>query len=139
MSSGVGVNDEVVSAYNELKLSHKSRYIILQLSTDLKQVVVAKRAPTTATWADFIAELPKDDCRYGVFDLEFKSEDGDRSKLVFVLWAPDTAKTKPKMIYTSSKGDLRKSLVGIGVEIQATDRSEIDLEAVLDKAKKATR
>ena len=47
--------------------------------------------------------------------------------------APDTAKVKSKMIYASSKGDLRKKLVGIGTEIQATDSSEIDFATVLDK------
>ena len=47
--------------------------------------------------------------------------------------APDTAKIKSKMVYTSSKGDLRKKLVGIGTEIQATDHSEIDFNTVLDK------
>jgi cofilin len=43
------------------------------------------------------------------------------------------------MLYTSSKADLRKKLVGIATEIQATDASEIDYEAVLEKASRETR
>jgi cofilin len=50
-----------------------------------------------------------------------------------VLWSPDTAKIKSKMLYTSSLADLRKKLVGIGTEVQATDSSEIDYEEVLNK------
>ena len=38
-----------------------------------------------------------------------------------------------------SKADLRKSLVGIGVEIQATDAAEIDYEAVLEKVKRGVK
>lgn len=37
------------------------------------------------------------------------------------------------MIYASSKDALRKTLVGIAVEIQGTDESEVAYDAVLDK------
>jgi cofilin len=47
--------------------------------------------------------------------------------------APESAKLKRKMLIASSKDAFRKKLVGIGTEIQATDRAEIDKSAVLDK------
>jgi cofilin len=50
--------------------------------------------------------------------------------------APDTAKIKQKMLYASSKDALRKKLVGIATEIQATDLSEIAYDVVLDKVSK---
>merc|ERR1712146_670036 len=86
-------------------------------------------------YGQFVENLPKDDCRYAVYDFEYDQPDcgGKRSKILFVLWSPDTAKIKSKMLYTSSKDGLRKKLVGIGTEIQATDSSEIDFETVLDK------
>jgi cofilin len=43
------------------------------------------------------------------------------------------------MLYTSSKADLKKMLVGIGAEIQGTDRSEVAYEEILDKCKQNTR
>ncbi len=46
---------------------------------------------------------------------------------------PDGAKVKAKMIYTSSKDSVRKKLVGIGTEVQATDKAEISHDAVLEK------
>lgn len=52
-----------------------------------------------------------------------------------VIRAPDTSKVKQKMLYASSKDALRKKLVGIGTEIQATDASEIAYETVLEKVK----
>ncbi|MGW8881951.1 hypothetical protein, partial [Streptomyces mirabilis] len=52
----------------------------------------------------------------------------------FVSWAPDTAKTKQKTLFASSKDALRRSLIGIVVEIQGTEYSEVAYESLLDKA-----
>eukprot|EP01108_Squamamoeba_japonica_P004034 TRINITY_DN321_c0_g1_i1.p2 TRINITY_DN321_c0_g1~~TRINITY_DN321_c0_g1_i1.p2 ORF type:complete len:144 (-),score=63.82 TRINITY_DN321_c0_g1_i1:79-510(-) len=135
MASGVGVNDECVTKFQELKLGHKNSYIIYKLSDDLTEVEVEKLGEPGADYASFVAALPKDDCRYAVYDFEYEQADGGgkRTKILFVLWSPDTAKIKSKMLYTSSKADLRKKLVGIGTEVQATDASEVDFETVLDK------
>merc|ERR1711862_143693 len=134
MSSGVAVSDEVVTKYQELKLGHQHRFIFFKLTDGLKEVVFEKACPPKSDFAEFVASLPASDCRYAVYDFEYKAEDGgDRGKIVFVLWCPDTAKIKSKMIYTSSKDAIRKKLVGIGTEIQATDKAEIAYEAVLEK------
>jgi len=52
-----------------------------------------------------------------------------------MIRSPETAKIKQKMLYASSKDALRKKLVGIAHEIQATDPSEITFETVLEKVK----
>lgn len=81
------MNDEVVAKYQELKLGHQHRYVIFKMSDDLKEVVFEKVSAAGATYADFEAELPKNDCRYAVYDFAFKAEDGgDRNKILFVLW-----------------------------------------------------
>jgi len=140
MSSGAGVADECISKYQELKLGHAYRFIIYKLSDDNSQVVIDQTAPPTASYDDFKKSLPPNDCRYAVYDFEFTATEGGlRQKLFFILWAPDTAKIKPKMLYTSTKADFRKKLVGISAEIQATDNSEIDYDTILDKAKKDTK
>lgn len=43
--------------------------------------------------------------------------------------SPDEAKIKNKMLYASSKDALRRALVGIAVEIQGTDFSEVAYES----------
>jgi cofilin len=43
------------------------------------------------------------------------------------------------MLYTSSKADLRKKLVGVATELQATDASEIDYDSILEKASRDVR
>jgi len=37
------------------------------------------------------------------------------------------------MIYAGTKDTLKKALVGIQIEIQGTDKSEVDEQLVLDK------
>jgi len=138
--SGVNPTDECISKFNELKLAHAYRYIIFKLNDKNTEIVVEKTGPASAKWQEFVAALPQDDCRYGVFDFEFTVEDGGaREKIVFVLWSADAAKIKSKMLYTSSKDALKKRLNLLGNDIQATDAGEIAYEVVLDKVKTFTK
>mmetsp|Transcript_20493 Transcript_20493/g.28747 ORF Transcript_20493/g.28747 Transcript_20493/m.28747 type:complete len:141 (+) Transcript_20493:158-580(+) len=140
MASGAAVNDECIALYDaQLKLGKKLRYIVFKLNDTNTEIVVDKSAPSSASYEDFRKDLPADQCRYAVFDLEFTVDGNPRNKLVFILWAPDNSKIKQKMLYTSSKAEFRKRLVGIGAEIQATDASEIDLETVTEKASRTTQ
>ncbi|KAM0753573.1 hypothetical protein T439DRAFT_338594 [Meredithblackwellia eburnea MCA 4105] len=138
MSSGVGVNDQCITTFQELKLGKKLKYIIFKLSDDNKEILVEKSSES-ANYDDFIADLPADTCRYAVYDLVWeKPGEGTRSKLAFFAWSPDEAKIKTKMLYASSKDALRRSLVGIASEIQGTDHSEIAYTEVLDKVSRGT-
>ena len=49
--------------------------------------------------------------------------------------SPETSKIKQKMVYASTKEGLKKKLVGLAIEVQGTDFSEISNEAVLEKAR----
>ena len=140
MASGVAVADDCVTKFNELKLGHTYRYLILKLNDDSTEIIVEHEGGPDATYDEFKGKLPADDGRYAIFDFEFDTKDGGkRNKILFILWAPDSAKIKSKMLYTSSKADLKKMLVGIGAEIQGTDNSEIDEAEVLEKCKQNTR
>ncbi|KAF5309604.1 hypothetical protein D9611_013982 [Ephemerocybe angulata] len=135
MSSGVGVNAECLTAFQELKLGKKTKYIIYQLNKTNTEIEVAKTS--TGTYEDFLGDLPEDEPRFAVFDFEFEKEDGGkRNKITFFSWSPDGSKIKAKMVYASSKDALRRSLTGIALEIQGTDPEEVSFETVLDKASK---
>ncbi|KAG5352936.1 hypothetical protein C0989_011978 [Termitomyces sp. Mn162] len=117
-----------------LKLKKTHKYIIFTLSSDSTEIVVEKTSSST-DYDDFIADLPESECRWGIYDFEFEKEGGGkRNKITFVSWAPDSAKIKQKMVFASSKDALRRTLVGVAVEIQGTDSSEVAYESVLDKA-----
>ena len=71
--------------------------------------------------------------------MEYAEGEGIRQKLVFFVWAPDTAKIKDKMLIASTKDTVKKNFIGISIEIQATEFSETDLEGVISKLKSISR
>ena len=88
-ASGVTVNSDVLSQYQELKLGKKTRFLIFSLSKDLSEVVVVPTEGNgaSATYEDFLTHLPSDQCRWAIFDYEYKLDDGSRrNKLVFFSW-----------------------------------------------------
>lgn len=82
----------------------------------------------------FLKDLPEDQCRWAVYDLEFEKDGAKRSKICFISWAPDNAKIKQKMVFSSSQNALRRGLDGIGADIQGTDYDEVSHASVLEKA-----
>jgi len=136
MSSGVTVSQDCLDQFQVLKLKKTLKYIIFTLNKENTEIVVEKKS-TSQDYDEFIKDLPELECRWAVYDLEFEKEDGGkRNKLVFYSWAPDDAKIKAKMVFASSKDALRRSLVGIAVEIQGTEYSEVAYDQVLEKAGK---
>jgi cofilin len=107
------------------------------LNDDNSQIIIESKVEKCDRYEDFVAELPENDCRYAVYDFEFEKSPGEgmRNKICFVVWVPDTSKVRQKMLYASSKDALRKKLVGIATEIQATDMSEVSKETVLERVK----
>ncbi|KDQ62618.1 hypothetical protein JAAARDRAFT_54545 [Jaapia argillacea MUCL 33604] len=132
-ASGVAVSSECLSEYQTLKLGKKLKYIIFTLNKDNTEIIVEKTS-NSHEYEDFLADLPEGDCRYAVYDYEYELEEGGkRNKLAFVAWSPDDARVKRKMLFASSKDAIRRSLVGIAVEIQGTDLSEVAFETVVAK------
>ncbi|XP_002735215.1 uncharacterized protein LOC100369868 [Saccoglossus kowalevskii] len=135
MASGVAVHDDVVEEFQKIKIGHKYKYLIFKIADSLKEIVVHhKESDKDCTYESFKSNLPADECRYAVYDMNYTLPDGgERNKLVFYVWCPDTAKIKQKMLYASSRDALRKKLVGVGCEVQATDDGELDFEDIKDK------
>ena len=123
-----------MSYWNDIKIGHKYRYIIFNFTEDLRFVTVEKTAEASKTYDDFLDDLPPKDVRYAVYDYDFKAPDGtDRNKLVFIVWAPDVAPVKRKMLIASTKTSVKNALAGVSLEVQATDDSEIQEKQVLEK------
>jgi len=146
MASGVVANSECITAYQELKLGHKYKYILYQLNdakTEIISVVkreakgeeMTKLKTEEEKYGLFLKDLQKDSkCRWGVYDFEYELE-GRRNKLTFISWAPAASKIKDRMVFASSKDALRRSLVGIGAEVQGSDEDEVAYTTVLDKVR----
>lgn len=135
--SGVSVQPECVSVFNDIKLGHKYRYIVYALTPNLREITVLKKASPQYTYDDLVADFKEAEdskqCRYAVFDADYELKDGQkRSKLVFFLWSPENAAVKQKMIYTSSKDTLKRALVGIGKDVQACDYGDLAWSNILE-------
>ena len=130
-ATGVVVDDEVSNAYQGFKLQsagHKLRYYIYKIE-DKKTIKIEKSGERSKTYEDFCGDLPENESRYGLIDLEFETTDGrPTSKLVFITWNPDTAPVREKMLYSGSKEALKTALSGVGIHVNCTDHAELDFE-----------
>jgi len=134
MASGVAVNSICLDEFKAQKLGKAHKYILFNLNKDNTEIIVEKTS-TATDYDAFLADLPEGECRWAAYDFEFEKEGaGKRTKLCFISWVPEDAKVKQKMLFASSREAIRRSLVGIHVEIQATEYSEVTYEAVLEKA-----
>jgi cofilin len=138
--TAIRVADECFPVWNDIKLGHKHRYVILTLSDDLREVVVEKAVDKSKTSHDFLDDLPQRDVRCAVYDLNFQFDDGSQcNKGVFIIWAPAIAPVKRKMLIASTKQSVKNALSGVAVEVQATGDSEIQYKVMLAKVLGCTR
>jgi cofilin len=134
-ASGMAVSDECKLKFMELKRKKTYRYIIFKIDQVAQQIILERTGGPEATYEDFASHLPEDDCRYGVYDFDFVTDDNcQKSKIFFVAWSPDTSRVKAKMTYASSKDRFRRELDGIHYELQATDPTEVGLDIMRDRA-----
>ncbi|KAL5196816.1 hypothetical protein ABZP36_000328 [Zizania latifolia] len=130
-ASGLAVNDECKFKFQELKARRGFRFIVFRIDEKAMEIKVERLGETSEGYDDFAAALPADECRYAVYDLDFVTDENcQKSKIFFFSWSPDTARTRSKMLYASSKDRFRRMLDGIQCEIQATDPSEMSLDIV---------
>jgi cofilin len=137
-SSGVAVEDEIGEKFQDFKLQKSPiRYYVYKIENK-KTIVIASSGERSATYEDFCKDLPENEPRYGLIDLEFETKDGrPTSKLIFISWVPDTASVREKMLYSSSKESIKAVLNGVGIHINATDSAELDLDdSILPVVKK---
>lgn len=83
------VDDEVITVFNEFKLRREPynyKYIVYKIE-DSTKIVIEHRGAPDASYEDFVNHLPADDCRYGLIDFNYTTEDGrSTDKLVLVAW-----------------------------------------------------
>ena len=67
----------------------------------------------------------------------YETADGrPTDKVVFVSWIPDTCKVRAKMTYSGTKEAVKSAFVGISVNINATDMSEITQDVIIEQCNK---
>ena len=83
------IPDEIAENFQGLR-SRKCRYLIVKMSDDGSKAELQKVGERAASFAEFKENMPADQPRWAVYDLEFKSSDGrPESKVVFIMYSPD--------------------------------------------------
>uniref|UniRef100_A0A7S4NR58 ADF-H domain-containing protein n=1 Tax=Paramoeba aestuarina TaxID=180227 RepID=A0A7S4NR58_9EUKA len=140
MASVINFNDECVELAQSVKRG-KTAHAIFSI-TDSNSCSIAyssneKKASCEEQWEDFTSHLPKDSCAYGIAGFKYVSptDQVERCKTVFVLWAPSGSKQKDKMMVAfSSNGVVNKiGSGGIGCRVQGGGPASVDYEEVLNQ------
>ena len=124
--SGISVSEDAVNVYYHVRSRSTYKWVLWKINAGGTTVVIDAVGDPGSSYESFLQTLPNNDCRYGVFDYELKLPDGQKmNKLVFLNWAPDSAKVKSKMMYASTKDFFKGHLDGLSAEFQASDLEEI--------------
>jgi len=142
MASGIQPTDECLTAFADLKAG-KLQYITFRLTKDRKEVEVEKKQEVQKgkankeVYDEFVAEIKATgEPRFAVFDFEYDSGEGLRKRIAFINWIKDDMPVRLKMLYASSKDNIRKKLDGLQAELQCTDEDEIEYQTALEKSQK---
>lgn len=81
------------------------------------------------TFDNFKQSLPYTECRYAIYDQDYKTNDGrPASKLWFISWFPSNSTTYHKMAYTSAKTKFREAIPGVfDTQVSSIDELETNL------------
>ncbi|PYI01185.1 cofilin, actophorin [Aspergillus sclerotiicarbonarius CBS 121057] len=143
LPSGVTISNECINAFRDLlykKGASKPAFIIYKISDD-EQSIVVEESSSENNYEAFLQKLTSAldhegnrAPRYAVYDVEYDlNEDGRRTTTVFISWMPDATPTRLRMLYASTKEQLRKAL-DVKVSIHADDLYDIEWTTVLSEA-----
>jgi cofilin len=126
VQAGTSVAAEISAAFSEIN-ARKARFLVARITEDSSQIVLEAKGERTATFDDFVNAIPADQPRYGVFDLEFTSDDGRTiNKMCFVTYVPDTCKSiAVKFPYANCKDTMKSKCSPVAKEIQVNDRADL--------------
>jgi len=146
--SGVKLDDACKTKYEEVQKKHLHRYVTFHIKDD-KEIVVDKVGARDATFNEFIDAVKQkdgssEDCRYAILDYEFTleaqgTEASQRDAIILVMFCPDTAKIKKKMLYSSSFDYLKKELEGVKKSFNINDVLDLNEEFIREKAMEGLR
>ena len=131
VSVGIHPTNEHIELFESVKTDRKNRALSLKLNDARNALELDFVEGRDFTLEQLAEKLPPNDCRFVVFDFEYKTFESpprETSKLILIMWNPDSAPIKVRMPFSSTKGDLKSSFTGIQKDIQASDLSFLDYE-----------
>ncbi|CAD2094695.1 actin-depolymerizing factor 1, putative [Plasmodium vinckei] len=107
MISGIRVNDNCVSEFNNMKIRKTCRWIIFVIENC--EIIIHSKGETTSL-KELVDSIDKNNniqCAYVVFDAV--------NKIHFFMYARETSNSRDRMTYASSKQALLKKIEGVNV------------------------
>ncbi|MGA4960351.1 actin-binding ADF family protein [Streptomyces lavendulocolor] len=131
-SHEIPVTEECVKVFEDLKFKRLT-YVIYKINDSCTHIVV-DQSGESADYDEFLKILPERDCRWAAFDFEYQDNTGaTHNKIVFISWSPAGSPTKSKMLYSTSRRNLRVTLSGVGVDVEGSDFDDVSRESVREK------
>jgi len=70
--------------------------------------------------------MPASEPRYAVYDLEIQKSDGRKeSKLLFIMYSPDSYGGPLRIVYTTHKGAVKSKMSPVHKELQINDHADL--------------
>ena len=128
MSIDVELSEDASDAYTKIK-DKEVPYVIFKADDERTKIILDKIGEEGETFQDFKDSIPDDEPRFALFDLVFSKADGAQvRKLLFYSYIPDTYFGMDKLFFASAKGPLADGFAGVGKNIQANDKDDLDFE-----------
>lgn len=136
--SGVSIDPSCIDVYNKIKTC-KTKCCLFKINDQGNKIIPVEesqlkysRNPNPENFEKFTSLFSSKQCVYAVYNVSLACQSDSglktvREKIVFITWAPSSAKIKDKMLLASSSAALKKSCVGMAHDMQLG--SESDLEA----------
>merc|ERR1712020_201726 len=146
--SGVRLDEACKVKYDEVQKKHMHRYVTFHIKDD-KEIVVDKVGERSATFNDFVDAVKQkdgnsEDCRYAILDYEFTleaqgTEASQRDAILLVMYCPENARIKKKMIYSSSFDTVKRAFNGVKKAFNINDESDLTEDFIKEKAMEGLR
>ncbi|NP_001079595.1 destrin, actin depolymerizing factor S homeolog [Xenopus laevis] len=139
MASGVRIDDCISAEFQEMKLrKSKKKVIFFCFTEDEKFITLDKEKEILVDHkGDFFQTLksmfPEKKCCYALIDVNYSTGETLRQDLMFVMWTPDTATIKQKMLFASSKSSLKQALPGVQKQWEIQSREDLTLQQLAEK------
>ncbi|KAM3931566.1 destrin [Leptodactylus fuscus] len=139
MASGVRVDESVPKLFMDMKLKKSGKKAaFFCFSEDEKSIIVDKEKEIlTNDCANFFARLkallPEKKCCYALLDIHYITGESKKEDLIFVMWAPESATIKAKLMHASSKPCLTRTFNGVSKYWECHGLDEFTMENLADK------
>ncbi|XP_018415053.1 PREDICTED: destrin-like [Nanorana parkeri] len=139
MASGVQVDDSVTLLFQDMKLKKcGKKAVFFGFSSDEKYIVVQEgKEILSDDCANFFPRLkalfPENKCCYALLDIHYVTGESKKQDLIFVMWAPEDAPIKEKLLFASSKPYLKQAFSGVNKQWELHSQDDLTVDQLAQK------